>query len=750
MKNKLLILSLFTVFIFQIEAQKPFLKVDSIRDWQLVFEDEFNGSSVDWRQWKDEYLPGLKHGSYSQPANAVVVDGELRLYIRKESVLGSVWTSASIFLKEPIKPYTYIECKLKPAQCTGVNSAFWMANRSEKTTTWKNREEIDMLETRLDTSKHAGQAHLGWHDWKSQPYLLDSKGKSDHVAQGKIIYHSYDKYEIWGIYFRENDYVIYHNGEAVWDGKAHHIYPRQYYTGLGRFNDWFEKEGKRAYGKWGQDDWNYQAGFNGDNLNLILTTYTWPEKWSPITDDAADKYMAVDYVRFYRPANILNTNPDEYFPEAKRALLFKNNYSLAKDQNYYFSAVVERKSDSPVEVAFGDSIGIAAFTVGIDTKNDLFIHFGDKTSHTAKAYPANSFKRTFIQINKKYLLVVRVTAHKNKGTFDKDAVSFSAFPLDAFPVSEEPYFYPNIDSIGNTSITAGWDINAKNFSDVSVHLAQVRSASTVSDFRVGTNYKSVLPPFWLGPTAVLSGCKMIKPNSNAIVNVRLTGKFPWRIKYLVNKTEKEASGIVVRDFEIKENPTENTFIKILEVTDGDGKSGFVAGEASIITLNLKHQLVLPSFDTFIQTEQAEDFSGRLSLEVKGDSKYERQAYLSFDISQIPLDKKSFLALYVDKNEKKLPMKLSLQYVDVPVNSSLRFFNKPAEEKCIEIARLDVPAEEKVNIGVEITNEINYLKGIGAKTMNLRVVYLDGEKSNLIGFKQGNGQVGSNPVQIIIL
>ena len=93
--------------------QKPLLKNDSVGQWSLVFEEEFEGNSVDWNLWRNEYLPGLKHGSYSQPQNAEVKDGELRLYIRKESVNGSTWTAASIFLAEPIKPYTYIECRLE-------------------------------------------------------------------------------------------------------------------------------------------------------------------------------------------------------------------------------------------------------------------------------------------------------------------------------------------------------------------------------------------------------------------------------------------------------------------------------------------------------------------------------------------------------------------------------------------------------------------------------------------------------------
>ncbi|MEA4935158.1 MAG: family 16 glycosylhydrolase [Paludibacter sp.] len=748
MKKSLLIIMLILNAVIVISAVKPVLKNDSVQNWELVFEDEFNGNAVDWRNWSDEYLPGLKHGSYSQPANAEVAEGELRLYIRKESVKGSTWTAASIFLNEPIKPYTYVECKMKPTQCTGVNNAFWMANRSKETTTWKNRVEIDMVETRLDTTKNMGNCHIGWHDWKAQPYLLNAKGQLDHVAQGKIIYHDFDKYEIWGIYFRENDYVIYHNGEPVWDGKTHHIYPKQYYTGTGRFPDWFEKEGKRAYGKWGQDDWNYQAGYSGDNLNVILTAYTWPEKWSPITDAAADKYMAVDYVRLYRPQSLLKKKPEEHFPEVKRAILLKNNYSLSRDGNYYFSAVVEKKSDAPIQMAFADSTGIPVFSVGSDSKNQLFIKFGDRTSHTQTAYPAATLKKVYLENNKKYWLVVRVSALKGKGVFDRDAVSMSAFPLDGMPVGDEPYFYPNIDSLGNTSINAGWDINAKNYTDASIRLVQLRGDAVVSDFRAGTNYRSVLPPMWQGPVAVLSGCRIVAPNTPASVNVTLSGKAPWNLKYTVNGVQKELTSIRYNTVEITETARENLQLKLSEVTDADGTPGFTTGDATVLVLNDKNQRLLPSFDTFIQPEQKEDFSSRLGLEIKGDKLYERQAYISFDITKVPSGKRSFLSLYCTKNDKKLPMKLSLQYVDVPVNAALRFINKPTDEKCIEIARMEVPADEKIYLGTELTNEINYLKQLGAKTMNLRLVYVEGEKTNMVSFQQGHGQVGTNPVQLI--
>jgi len=733
----------------QVFAQKPLLKNDSIRNWEMVFEDEFNGNSVNWNIWSDEYLPGLKHGSYSQPQNATVAEGELRLYIRKESVKGSTWTAASIYLKEPIKPYSYIECKVKPTQCTGVNNAFWMANRSEQTTTWKNRVEIDMLETRYDTTKNMGNAHLGWHDWKAQPYLLNSKGKPDHVAQGKIVYHDYKDYEIWGIYFTENHYIIYLNGEPVWDPKDHHIYPQQYYTGLGRFKDWFDKEGKRAYGKFGQDDWNYQAGYAGDNLNVILTAYTWPEKWSPITDDAADTYMAVDYLRIYRPASVLNKKPMEHFPTVKKAVLFQNKYSLGEDGNHYFSAVVEKKSASPFEMAFSDDKGKPVFTVGADAHKQLFIKFDERISHTASSYPANITPKSYIEENRKYLMVVRVTAHKGQDKFDRDGISLSLFPLDGFPVNSEPYYYPNIDSIGNTSINAGWQINAKNYSNSTINMAQIRGELEISDFRTGDNYIAVLPANWQGPTAVLSECRIVKPNTKVSVPVKLTGKAPWNIKYTVNGVEKEVNGLNEPEFQIQETVSANTDIKITEVTDRDGASGYVGGSSTIIVMNDKTKKLLPTFDTFIQPKQTEDFSTRLGMELKGDPLYQRQAYMSFNVSLVPADKRSFLSLYLDKNEKKLPMVVSLQYVDVPLNSSLRFENKPTDERCIEITKITIPGDEKVFVGAEITNEVEYLKQLGAKTMNLRLVYHDGEKTNMISFQQGHAQVGSNPVQILI-
>lgn len=749
MKNIYLVLFLVLVSTSQVSAEKPYLKNDSIANWELVFADEFDGDAVNWNIWNDEHLPGLKHGAYSQPQNAKVEEGELRLYLRKESVQGSTWTSASIFLKEPIKPYSYVECKVKPTQCTGVNNAFWMANRSEQTTTWKNRVEIDMLETRYDTTKNMGNAHLGWHDWKAQPYLRNKKGALSHVAQGKIIYHEFDTYDVWGIYFMENDYIIYHNGEPIWNGKTHHLYPQQYYTGVGPFDDWFEKEGKRAYGKFGQDDWNYQAGYSGDNLNVILTMYTWPEKWSPITDDAADTYMAVDYLKIYRPKSVLNKTPKEHYSEVKKAVLLKNKYSLAEDGNHYFSAVVEKKANEPLEVAFADEKGQPVFSVGADVQKQLFIKFKDRVSSTANSYPANLTPKSYIEENKKYLMVVRVTAHEGQDKFDRDGVSLSLFPLAEFPVNSEPYYYPNIDSVGNTSINAQWQINAKNYSNSVVSMALIKGNVELSDFKTGDNYISVLPADWQGPTATMSGSLIVKPNANASPKVKLTGKAPWSIAYTVNGVEKRAENILEPEFVINEIVAQNTDIVITEVKDVNGDKGYVAGSSSIVVMDNKTQKLQPIFDTFIQPKQTEDFSTRLGLEIKGDHLYERQAYMSFDVSKIPEGKKCFLSLFVDKNQKKLPMVLSLQYVDVAIGSSLRYENKPMDEKCIEISKINIDGDEKFFVGAEITGEVAYLKQLGARTMNLRLIYYDGEKTNMVSFQQGHAQVGSNPVQILI-
>lgn len=728
--------------------QKPLLKNDSVGQWSLVFEEEFEGNSVDWNLWRNEYLPGLKHGSYSQPQNAEVKDGELRLYIRKESVNGSTWTAASIFLAEPIKPYTYIECRMKPAQCTGVNNAFWMANRSKQTTTWKNRCEIDMVETRYDTTKHAGNAHIGWHDWKAQPYLKNSKGRNDHVAQGKIIYHDYEDYQTWGIYFKESDYVIYFEGEPVWDGKTHHIYPQQYYTGLGRFKDWFEPEGRRAYGKWGQDDWNYQAGYSGDNLNVILTAYTWPEKWSPITDDAADTYMAVDWVRMYRPSVVMNTQPEEEYEKVRRAVILSGDYTFDSDANSYFSAVVEKKDDTPLEFTFVDDNGAPAFSAGIDPHNQLFIHWGDRISHTNVAYPAVLEKRDYVEPGKKYLMVLRATAHSAHGKFDRDGVSLSVYPLDGTALPDEPYFYPNVDSLGNTSINAGWQLNARNYSDAGLKAVQIRGNWAVSDFKAGRSYKSVIPADWHKPTAALSGVAMVEEGETASAKVVFTGSSPWRLEYQVNGENKVLENIKYKEIALTETVTQNTKIVLNRVTDASGLDGFVEGSASLLLNNKKNKYILPVFDTYVQPEQDEFFSARRNFELKGDPRFERQIYMTFRVADLPDAEKYLFYIYCARNEKEQPMTLSLQQIEGNISTRMMWFNKPADGRCREIGKMEVGAQSGSFIGMDITEWVKQRREAGESLLNLRLVYYDGEKTNLLVFPQGHEPSGKNAPRIV--
>ena len=93
-------------------AQSPFLR-DDAGSWVLVDSDEFEGDTVDWSRWQSEDPRTIKHATYRGPENALVRDGELRLYVTKQSKNGSEWMAASIYLTEPLEYNSYVECRFK-------------------------------------------------------------------------------------------------------------------------------------------------------------------------------------------------------------------------------------------------------------------------------------------------------------------------------------------------------------------------------------------------------------------------------------------------------------------------------------------------------------------------------------------------------------------------------------------------------------------------------------------------------------
>ena len=103
--------------------------------YRLVFQDEFEGTALDWTVWdSEEAVKRSPSGQkvYRSKTNARVEDGLLKLIVRREPRKGSDWTAAFVWLRENFGANTYYESRFINTRATGVNNAFWMACKTSQ------------------------------------------------------------------------------------------------------------------------------------------------------------------------------------------------------------------------------------------------------------------------------------------------------------------------------------------------------------------------------------------------------------------------------------------------------------------------------------------------------------------------------------------------------------------------------------------------------------------------------------------
>src|ERR1041384_6063595 len=130
---------------------RPERLVNTEATYQLVWEDQFDGSSVDQRKWNFENgnLHVNNEKQYYQASNASVTGGNLVITARKQSVEGQPYTSARLNTsgKFSIK-YGRIEARIRMSSGQGLWPAFWMlgANIGQPGVGWPKCGEIDIME----------------------------------------------------------------------------------------------------------------------------------------------------------------------------------------------------------------------------------------------------------------------------------------------------------------------------------------------------------------------------------------------------------------------------------------------------------------------------------------------------------------------------------------------------------------------------------------------------------------------------
>ncbi|MDA9898438.1 family 16 glycosylhydrolase, partial [Flavobacteriales bacterium] len=253
------------------------------QNWQLLWSDEFNGSSLDQTKWSHEIGTGdwgWGNGElqFYKPDNTTVSNGKLSIEARQEPQgLAGQWNEPYYFSSSRIKTagkfdfkYGKVEARMKTLDGDGFWPAFWLL---PSVPCWPQNGEIDIMEqwgNNGPTNETSGATHVG----------NSCEGSSIYQSWNTTIDGSYaDDYHVYSIIWYE-DYI----GWYV-DGDLKHSISPNTFSG------------------------NFEWPFNNNNWYIILNLAI--DNNGPSANTIFPSNLDVDYVRVYQTADVLGcTNPN--------------------------------------------------------------------------------------------------------------------------------------------------------------------------------------------------------------------------------------------------------------------------------------------------------------------------------------------------------------------------------------------------------------------------------------------------------
>jgi len=118
---------------------------------KLVWEDDFNGNSLDNTKWvpeiKDTWYNNEKQATTNARRNLSVTDGNLQITAVQENYHGKEYTSARIITKG-LREFTFgrIDVRAKLPKDKGIWPAIWMLGANDSRVGWPACGEIDIME----------------------------------------------------------------------------------------------------------------------------------------------------------------------------------------------------------------------------------------------------------------------------------------------------------------------------------------------------------------------------------------------------------------------------------------------------------------------------------------------------------------------------------------------------------------------------------------------------------------------------
>jgi beta-glucanase (GH16 family) len=135
------------------------------QDWQQVWADEFNGTTIDRSIWSFDLGPANDniHCFTDRPENARIEGGRLHIIALEEPYQGYNYTSALLqTTRSAYWRYGRIEASIKLPQTNGLVPAFWMLPEDDLYGWWPESGEIDIMEHPTNQADRIyGTVHTG-------------------------------------------------------------------------------------------------------------------------------------------------------------------------------------------------------------------------------------------------------------------------------------------------------------------------------------------------------------------------------------------------------------------------------------------------------------------------------------------------------------------------------------------------------------------------------------------------------------
>lgn len=206
------------------------------QNWELIWEDNFNGNNLDESKWVHELGTGSQNGLYGwgnnelqyyQPENTTVSNGTLKITAQEEpsGIQDPVFTwntlnySSSRIKTDGLFTFRYgkIQARIKTVDGQGFWPAFWMLPSGGS---WPCDGEIDIMEqwgNDGNTNISTGAAHVGSCPFVASEHMYNS-------FQHPIEEGSYaDEFHTYEVRWYE-DYIAWY----IDDQYIHHITPSSY------------------------------------------------------------------------------------------------------------------------------------------------------------------------------------------------------------------------------------------------------------------------------------------------------------------------------------------------------------------------------------------------------------------------------------------------------------------------------------------------------------------------------------------